>query len=211
MVRVSHILVVSCALFAAVHARPLGAIPQPNIKELRTEQYLGRWYNLYANSVEDRIFDGVTCIIADYGVVPGRSDAISLINSSQNKTTFLPYSTRGFATQSPNASEPGDFVVAQSVPGYRPAPKEPPVYVKANYVIMELGPVVDGAYDYSLISDGGNSKGLFVLARDKNRFVEKYQQEVLKKLATWGFTGALAPYVTAQNNCTYPPPPPAYA
>ena len=153
------------------------------------------------------MFDGTKCAIADYGVVPGRCDAISLTNSSQNKTAASApayYGTQGFATQSPNA--PGDFVVAQSNPGFRPAPTEPPVYISANYVIMELGPVVDGKYDYSLITDG-NTQGVFVLARDKSRFAEKYEQDVLKKLASWGFTGAGEPSVTSQENCTYPPVP----
>jgi len=83
---------------------------------------------------------------------------------------------------------------------------EPPVFVTANYIIMELGPVVDGKYEYSLIT-GGKSE-LFVLARDKRRFEDKYQKSVLEKLARWGFTGKAVPYATSQKDCTYRPLPP---
>jgi len=180
----------------------------PTIKELKTEQYLGRWYNLFANEYVARLFDGHKCCTGDYGVVSNRSDAISVYNAQQIDLIGTQFHTSGFATQSPNASEPGKFVVKQSVPfGIRPAPKEPPLYDTANYIIMELGPVVDGKYEYTLIT--GGKMELFVLARDKSRFVEKYQKDVLQKLASWGFTGKAVPYATSQDNCNYRPLPPA--
>ena len=191
-------------LIASTRSAP----PYPTIKQLNTDQYLGRWYNMFANAytLGGTLEFGTKCVIADYGVVQNRDDAITVYNAGQVKLIGTKFSTNGFATQSPDPSEPGKFLVTQSAPfGTRPAPTEPPVYTASNYNIMELGPVVDGKYEYTLIT--GGKQDLFVLARDKDRFVEKYQKDVLEKLATWGFTGKAAPAVTSQGDCSYPPPP----
>jgi len=73
----------------------------------------------------------------------------------------------------------------------------------APYWIIELGPIVDGLYDWAIVSDN-LSAFLFVLARDVERFYALYNDEVLKQLVTLGFTGIKAPIQTYQgSNCTY--------
>jgi len=170
------------------------------VEVLDTPAYLGRWYNAFVNNVR---FTG-SCITADYGVVADHSDAISLVNMGKytsfgNGTTSR---TDGFAVQSPDASEPGYFDVKQGPGPDGPAPSQPQTYDMANYLIMELGPKVEGLYDYALITSPEGI--LFVIARDMDRFAEDYETDVLEKLAKWGFTGVVA---TPQAGCTSSPSP----
>lgn len=196
-------LVALLTLIASARSAP----SYPTIKQLNAGQYLGRWYNLFSNAYTlGGTFEfAFKCVTADYGKVANRDDAITVYNDAQVKLIGTKFSTKGFATQSPDPSEPGKFLVKQSVSG----PTEPPVYTTFNYNIMELGPVVDGMYEYTLIT--GGKQDLFVLARDKNRFAEKYQKDVLEKLASWGFTGKAEPAATSQDDCSYRPLPPAIA
>merc|ERR1711904_381812 len=160
----------------------------PYTKALDKPAYLGRWYNAFVNNAR---FNG-SCITADYGAVPGHSDAISLINMGEYTQFGNGSSSRtdGFAVQSPDASKPGYFNVKQGPGPDGPAPSQPQAYSTANYIIMELGPMVEGLYDYALVTSPRGE--LFVLARDMNRFAEKYQSDVIWKLAKWGFTGIVA-------------------
>merc|ERR1712170_333793 len=48
--------------------------------------------------------------------------------------------------------------------------------VGAPYWIVKLGPVVNGQYDYAVVTDGLKAS-LFVLARDVDTFNEKYDAE----------------------------------
>ena len=66
---------------------------------------------------------------------------------------------------------------------------------------MELGPIVDGFYDYSIVSDN-NAISLFVLTRDVERFYKQYQEQVDKSLNDFGFTKAYnKPEIMNQTNC----------
>jgi hypothetical protein len=72
-----------------------------------------------------------------------------------------------------------------------------------SYWILDLGPVVDGHYDYSIISDSKNIL-LYVLARDVDRFKSNYEADVLAKLSTLGFTGPKKPTESYQGaDCVY--------
>ena len=194
MPRVAAYLLISvcCALPMVINSTSY-----PTITALSTSSYLGRWYNMYVNTVR---FNG-SCTIADYSVVSGHADAIALINQGEY-TSFGYGQTTGFAVQSPEASEPGYFDVEQG--NGASAPTTPQTYSTPNYIIMELGPVVDELYDYSLITSPDGT--LFVIARDVERFADDYQSDVLSKLSTWGFTGVVN---TPQDGCSYPATPAA--
>ena len=74
----------------------------------------------------------------------------------------------------------------------------------APYWIIELGPLVDDQYDYAIVSD--NIKlGLFVLARDVDRFFKLYDDDVLNSLETMGFNDVRnKPIKTNQSStCRY--------
>ena len=71
--------------------------------------------------------------------------------------------------------------------------------------IFKLGPLVNGQYQYSIVSDGGGL-GLFVLCRDPPTFEELYEAEVLEYLSLTGFTETRAPIKEYQGpDCDYPP------
>merc|ERR1719291_240137 len=92
------------SIYAAISSSLADSPLYPTIKELNTKQYLGRWYNLFANENIARLFTGNKCVVGDYGVVPNRSDAITVRNSAQINYIGFKFHTDGFATQSPNAS-----------------------------------------------------------------------------------------------------------
>ena len=73
----------------------------------------------------------------------------------------------------------------------------------APYWVIELGPVVNGKYDYAIVSDN-LSAFLFVLARNPTTFRSKYQADVLSHLTAMGFTGISKPIETYQkSDCKY--------
>ena len=72
---------------------------------------------------------------------------------------------------------------------------------EAPYWVIELGPVVSGLYDYSVVSDN-IGLSLFVLARNITRYFELYNESVLLSLENLGFTKLLnKPILMDQTNC----------
>jgi lipocalin len=73
---------------------------------------------------------------------------------------------------------------------------------EASYWVLELGPIVDDLYDYSIVSDN-IGLSLFVLTRDVNRFYTLYNDAVLESLNEFGFNKAInKPLVMNQTDCT---------
>ena len=72
--------------------------------------------------------------------------------------------------------------------------------------IFDLGPIVGGQYQYSLITDASDLQ-LFVLARDPEEFFKLYDADVTKLLTNVGFTGRYkgAEEVPHPQNCQYLP------
>jgi len=196
---------------AGIGPAPTPTTAYPQITTLDVGAYVGRWTEVYGNAGFLSRFGDNKCITADYSLVPGRTDAISLVNTNQATATGANSHTNGFATQSPDAGAPGSFVVVQGNPGVidrgqqgRPAPTEPAAYTTANYVIMALGPVVNGFYDYALITNGPGQTFLSVLARDPSVFKAKYEASVLASLRSWGFTtSGNSPVAINQTGCRY--------
>ena len=73
---------------------------------------------------------------------------------------------------------------------------------EAPYWVLELGPVVDNYYDYSIVSDN-NALSLFVLTRNVDRFYELYNDDVLISLDEFGFNKLYnSPIEMNQTNCS---------
>jgi len=71
----------------------------------------------------------------------------------------------------------------------------------APYWIIELGPIVDNQYDYSIVTDPYRTT-LFVLTRNVSRFYEEYETDVLSHLQKYKFTSFRnRPIKTDQENC----------
>jgi lipocalin len=97
-----------------------------------------------------------------------------------------------FVQYTPDSSESGELMVH-----FDTTPLDAP------YWVVELGPVVDGKYDYSIVSDSV-SAFLFILTRDYERFAAEYEDDVLKSVEKMGFTGFKAPIVSYQgSDCVY--------
>jgi lipocalin len=72
---------------------------------------------------------------------------------------------------------------------------------QAPYWVLELGPVVDDLYDYSIVSDD-KALSLFVLTRDVERYYKLYDEQVLESLNDFGFTKSInSPVVMNQTDC----------
>merc|ERR1711862_886620 len=105
----------------------------------------------------------------------------------------------GWATPNPNHA--GEFQVVLGPPG--PGPKSAVAYKEANFLVIGLGPVVDGKYDFAIVTDP-TLLSLYVLTRNVTRFQEKHDADVLKMLKDFGFTNFLnKPLKTQQKNCAY--------
>ena len=80
------------------------------------------------------------------------------------------------------------------------------VFIASNPdLIIKLGPVIDGQYQYAVVTSGGD-RALYVLARNPISFLNKYAEEVLKFLDDNGYQGFLKkplPLLQA-TNCGYP-------
>merc|ERR1712113_815297 len=151
------------------------------VSDLQATAYLGRWYQTYASSTVKNTFEaGGNCVTADYGAVEGRSDVITV--KSSNLALGLPVSISGYAIANP--SQAGEFQVNL---GPFANPSKPSPFSSTNYLVFGLGPIVDGKYDYALVSDPKQAT-LYVLVRDVARFRDQHEADVLKRLEAEGFS-----------------------
>lgn len=157
------------------------------VDELDLSLYMGRWYQVYKNSF-DMVFQGKgTCAVADYNLL---TKNVTVLNSQVDEDDAIDQIS-GYAYYQPNTSGGELTVVLEGTP--RPAP----------YWVIELGPIINDEYQYSIISDN-NKISLFVLARNVTDFYNKYNKDVEKKLVAYGFTKELnKPLTMSQDNCDY--------
>ena len=162
------------------------AIYQP-VEKLNIDQYLGRWYQVYQD-LPDSAFEGnSTCITADYGLK--NENTISVLNSEINSKGEI-QQINGIAYYQDDNTGGELTVKLNNLP---PAP----------YWVVELGPIENDQYQYSIVSDD-KKLSLFVLARDVDVFFKRYNKEVLEKLNEFGFDKFYnKPIKTNQENCTY--------
>eukprot|EP01068_Selenidium_serpulae_P013527 Selendium_serpulae@DN5972_c0_g1_i1.p1 len=177
--------------------------PETPVSTLDVAAYLGRWYQTYASFAVKYTFElGGNCVTADYGDtgVPG---VVSVRNTVR---PLLPLHSKGlditgFAKQSPNPNEQGSLYVQLGPMATDPnaATYNPP----GNYWIIALGPIVEGLYDWAVVSDKGQTQ-LYVLTRNVERFYAQYNDDVLQMLEEFGFTTILnRPRETNQVDCGY--------
>ena len=134
--------------------------------------------------------------IAEYRL----ADVVSVMNTV--RVLGFPIKVSGYAIANPAHS--GELDVSLG-PGK--APSKAGSFGTENYRVFELGPILDGQYDYALVSDP-SAASLYVLARNVARFTKLYNAEVLSTLRERGFTGFLTrPRKTTQDGCKYTPPP----
>jgi len=172
------------------------AAPDP-VKQLDVKAYVGRWYQVYASASVKYTFQlGGNCVIADYGAVDGRVDEVTVTNTV--KVLGFPVKVNGYAVADPSTA--GQFQVFL---GPSADPKKPDSFSSSNYVVIMLGPLVGGLYDYTVVTDP-SMISLYILTRDPSRFQEQYNDVVLENLKALGFTGLKnKPLKTNQDGCSY--------
>lgn len=156
------------------------AVPD-TITHLDIDAYLGHWLQVYA-APTNSIFQGYgTCITADYGLLDNGD--VSVLNSQLDKDHNIE-KINGYAFYK-NSSEPGKLTVhLDGVP------------VDSPYWIVKLGDVVDGQYQYSIITTPSGIS-LWVLTRDIAKFSEEYDAEVRQFLEEYKFKYVSVP----QSGC----------
>lgn len=158
----------------------MGPIVPITVDVFNSSYYLGNWFQMYSNLfVSQTIEKDGFCITAQYGE---RSDGNISVHNYQ--TLYEPNGTAvtadGFAF-TPSASFPGQLTVrfdnASDTYGNN-----------FEYWIIELGPVIRGQYEYSIVTDS-MLQTLFVLARNVEEFKLRYNRDVQDTLKYYGFQG----------------------
>jgi lipocalin len=162
------------------------------VRTLDLEKYKGRWYQIYGNNFDQLFEKYSTCITADYTLVPNSN--VSVLNSQYERTKIEQiegYAYYGESNINPKLF-PGELTVhLDGVPHDAP------------YWVFDLGPVVNGFYEWSIVSDPFMIS-LFVLARDVTNYYELYNNNVLSILNNYGFETLIE---VSHNNCLYAPLP----
>jgi apolipoprotein D and lipocalin family protein len=155
------------------------------VDELDLTKYVGKWYEVYQDSF-NRLFQGDgRCSTAEYEIV--ENNKVSVFNKQIDKNNE--YDTiSGYAYYKDGDCCGYLTVVLKGTP-------------EAPYWVLELGPEVDGYYDYSIVSDD-KALSLFVLTRDVDRFYKLYDTQVLESLNDLGFNKKFnSPKPMNQTDC----------
>lgn len=166
--------------------------PQP-VSELNQTAYLGRWYQAYSDNFVDWTFENNSfCVTADYGL--NSNGTISVLNRErQYNITGPERRVLGWA-ETPDPKQPGELTVHLQTTGFG-----------APYYVYELGPpTFEGyKYQYAVVSDPFELT-LFVLARNLTLFSQTWQEGVLERLNTTGYSQLWnTPVPTVQEGCEY--------
>ena len=157
------------------------------VDEVNLPNYMGKWYQIYGDAF-DKVFQGNgRCSTAEYELL--EDGRVSVFNKQLNKNDEVD-SISGFAYY--NEGDCCGYLTVE-LEGTRPAP----------YWILELGPLVDNKYEYSIVSDN-LALSLFVLARNVDSYYKLYDAEVQKSLQEFGFTKSRnSPIAMNQTDCAF--------
>ena len=133
------------------------------VNSLNLKNYDGRWYQVYKD-LSDMTFQGFgTCAVADYVILSGNN--VSVLNSQIDKDGTLDQIT-GYAFYNDGNSGGELTVDLDGTPGNAP------------YWVIELGPLINNEYQYSIVSD--NLKvSLFILATNVRNIFPVNQHDAI--------------------------------
>jgi lipocalin len=154
------------------------------VDELIISQYMGKWYQVYKDNFDNLFQKNGICSTAEYSL--SEDNIVKVLNTQITNNKYD--SISGIAYY--NDDDCCGYLTVE-LQGQSSAP----------YWVLELGPIVDNKYDYSIVSDN-NAISLFVLTRDVDRFYKLYQEQVDASLTDFGFTKAYnKPETMNQTNC----------
>lgn len=154
------------------------------VDELDLTKYDGLWYQVYGDSF-NKLFQGNgKCSTAQYKLI---DNEVSVLNSQIDENNEVD-EISGYAYYKDGDCCGYLTVLLDGTP-------------EAPYWVLELGPIFNEKYDYSIVSDN-KALSLYVLTRDVNRFYESYDTIVLDSLEDFGFNKRYnEPIVMNQTNC----------
>ena len=155
------------------------------VDDVNIDQYLGKWYQVYSDKINNLFQKNGRCSTANYGLLENKN--ISVLNKQFDENGNID-SITGVAFY-----KEGDCCgyLTVELKDLTPAP----------YWIIELGPVVNEYYDYAIVSDN-KALTLFVLTRNVTDFYDIYNEKVLESLKMFGFTKPWnSPQIMDQTNC----------
>tara|TARA_B100001063_G_C16752796_1_gene551238 strand:- start:100 stop:606 length:507 start_codon:yes stop_codon:yes gene_type:complete len=162
--------------------------PYSYVKELDLVKYQGTWYEVYDDIFDETFQKGGTCVTANYKL--NSEGTIDVLNREVSKNNKIENITGKAYYDKGNSG--GELTVDLNGAPY-PAP----------YWVVELGPIVDNLYDYSIVSDN-HQISLFVLTRHIDRFFKLYDQKVLNSINDMGFTKFFdKPKLVNQTDCPF--------
>lgn len=177
-----HIRMFATTLFLLAATAYAKFMPE-TVKQLDVNAYLGHWVQVYG-APTNTLFQGYgECITADYGLFD--NGYVSVLNTQINEERETE-KINGYAYYK-NASEPGKLTV-----NLEGVPTESP------YWVVKLGAIMNGQYEYSIITTPSGIS-LWVLVRDEKRYFEMYDAEVRAYLDANQYT--YLPIV--QEDCVY--------
>jgi lipocalin len=155
------------------------------VDELYLPSYMGKWYQVYQDNF-NKLFQGIgKCSTATYKIVG--DNKVSVFNKQIDEQNEIDQ-IAGYAYYKDD--DYGGYLTVKL--------KDLP---EAPYWVLELGPIADDLYDYSIVSDD-KALSLFVLTRDVDKFYKNYNDDVLKSLENFGFTKKYnMPMVMNQTDC----------
>ena len=156
------------------------------VDELDLEKYSGKWYQVYQDKF-NKLFQGNgRCSTATYTIID--SNNVSVFNEQINMKNE-------YDTIKGNAYYKNDDCCGYLTVLLEGTPEAP-------YWVLELGPIVDEMYDYSIVSDN-KALSLYVLTRNVDRFYKLYNSDVLVSLEEFGFTKSFnSPLTMNQTDCS---------
>jgi apolipoprotein D and lipocalin family protein len=175
---------ISFLLFLSVIGYALGK-EYKAVDDLNVDQYLGKWYEVYGDKIDNFFQKNAKCSTANYGLLENKN--ISVLNKQIDQNGHID-SITGVAFY-----KEGDCCgyLTVELKDLSPAP----------YWVIELGPVVNNYYDYAIVSDD-KALSLFVLCRNVTEFFTLYNDIVLESLKEFGFTKSWnSPQIMDQTNC----------
>lgn len=140
------------------------------VDELDLNKYIGKWYQVYQDKFNAIFQDIGKCSTATYQLT--EDNKVSVFNE---QITNDKYDTIAGYAYYKNDDCCGYLTV--QLDGTPEAP----------YWVLELGPIFNHLYDYSIVSDN-KGLSLYVLTRDVERFYKLYDDQVLKSLNDLGFS-----------------------
>ena len=147
----------------------------PSVKTVdnfNIDHYTGSWYQVYDNLYNQIFLHNASCINHYY-----QKEFDTLVHVTYkdlNDLIFSPNATyhkkSGILKLNNNSSSSGNLKLSMDDD-----------LIDTEYFVTKLGPVIDNKYEYAIVTDS-LELSLRVLARDKEKFLELYDEEVLEYL-----------------------------